>query len=60
MKRQLKVKFHNTNEKEETEFCLCDLFVDMLVARVQENPKKIYEMISDIMNGDKIEDSSLL
>jgi nitrogen regulatory protein PII-like uncharacterized protein len=60
MKEQLEVKFHDVNDKEETAVLLCDLIVDMLVTKVEENPKKYYELILAIMNGDEIEDGSLL
>lgn len=60
MKRQLEIVFHNPNEKEEMATYLSIFLADMLVRKALEEPKKFWKEITLLVNGGKIENSSLL
>lgn len=60
MKDHLKIRFHDSNDKEKTAAYLCDLIVDMLLEKTDENPKIFFEIASSIVEGEKFENSSLL
>jgi len=60
MKEPLEVSFYDMNEEEETALYLCDLIVDMLLRRFEEDPKEFHEILTAVINGEKIENSSLL
>ncbi len=60
MKEQLKIVFHNPNDKEETAIYLSNLVVDMLLKQVNENPKQFFELVSSLIDGGESEGSSIL
>ncbi len=60
MERQLEIMFHNPNEEEEMATYLSVFLADILVTKALEEPKKFWEVITLLVNGGEIEDSSLL
>lgn len=60
MKGQPKIVFHNPNTQEETAKYLCNILVDMLIEIVEENPEKVFEKLSSLIDGGEIENSSIL
>lgn len=60
MKEQLKVVFHDPNDKEETAYYLSNLLVDMLLDLAIENPHEFSDFVVSLLEDEEIESGSIL